>query len=46
MSEFFDFTTNPPVLLNAPTGKTWPQFLNTQTPGGVCDQTKEAGPTF
>jgi len=46
MSEFFDFVTNPPVLLNPPTGKTWPQFLNTQTVGGKCDQTIEAGPTF
>jgi phospholipase C len=44
MSEFFDFTTNPPVLLNAPTGTPWPQFLNTQTTGGVCNQTLESGP--
>jgi phospholipase C len=47
MNEFFDFTTTPPVLLNPPTpGQTWPQFLNPQTTTGVCDQTKEAGPTF
>jgi phospholipase C len=44
MSEFFDFVTNPPVLLNAPTGTPWPQFLNTQTTGGVCNQTLESGP--
>jgi phospholipase C len=47
MNEFFDFTTTPPVLLNPPIPtQTWPQFLNPQTTGGVCDQTKEAGPTF
>jgi phospholipase C len=47
MNEFFDFTTTPPVLLNPPTpGQTWPQFLNPQTTGGVCDQTKEKGQTF
>jgi phospholipase C len=47
MSEFFDFTTTPPVLLNPPTpGQTWTQFLNPQTTTGLCDQTKEAGPTF
>jgi len=47
MNEFFDFTTTPPALLNPPVpGQTWPQFLNTQTTGGTCDQTQEAGPTF
>jgi phospholipase C len=45
MSEFFDFTT--PALLNPPTaGQKWPQFLNPQTTLGLCDQTKETGPTF
>jgi phospholipase C len=43
MSEFFDFST--PALLNAPNGKPWPQVLNSQPTNGVCDQTKEAGPT-
>ena len=43
MSEFFDFTT--PALLNAPDGNPWTQVLNSQTTTGVCDQTKEAGPT-
>jgi len=44
MSEFFDFST--PALQNAPNGKPWTQFLISQTPNGVCDQTKEAGQTF
>lgn len=43
MSEFFNFST--PALLNAPNGKPWTQVLNPQTTGGVCDPTKEAGPT-
>jgi phospholipase C len=43
MSEFFDFTT--PAMLNAPNGQPWTQVLATQPTGGVCDQTKEAGPT-
>ena len=43
MSEFFDFTN--PALLNAPDGSPWTQVLNPQTTNGVCDQTKEAGPT-
>jgi phospholipase C len=44
MTEFFDFST--PNLLNAPNGGPWTQFLPTQPTSGVCDQTKEAGPTF
>lgn len=44
MSEFFDFTTTPPPLLNAPNGQPWTQVLNTQTTTGVCDYTKESGP--
>ena len=44
MSEFFDFSA--PNLLNAPGGGSWTQFLPTQPTSGVCDQTKEAGPTF
>lgn len=46
MSEFFDFSN--PALLNPPASsnaKSWTQFLNPQTTSGVCDQTKEAGPT-
>lgn len=43
MSEFFNFTA--PALLNAPNGKPWTQVLNPQTTTGLCDQTKEAGPT-
>jgi phospholipase C len=43
MSEFFDFTT--PAMLNAPNGQTWTQVLTTQPTTGVCDQTKEVGPT-
>ena len=44
MNEFFDFST--PALLLAPNGQTWTQFLSPQPTGAVCDQTKEAGPTF
>jgi phospholipase C len=43
MSEFFDFTT--PAMLNAPNGQPWTQVLTAQPTTGVCDQTKEAGPT-
>ena len=43
MSEFFNFST--PALLNAPNGKPWTQVLNPQTTTGLCDPTKEAGPT-
>ena len=43
MSEFFDFTT--PAMMNAPNGQPWTQVLTTQPTTGVCDQTKEAGPT-
>jgi phospholipase C len=44
MSEFFDFTA--PNLLTAPTGAPWTQFLPAQPTTGLCDPTKEAGPTF
>lgn len=44
MNEFFDFST--PVLLNAPGGGAWTQFLNQQSLSGICDLTKEAGPTL
>jgi len=44
MSEFFDFST--PNLLTAPGGVKWTQFLPAQPTGALCDQTKEAGPTF
>lgn len=45
MSEFFDFTT--PALLNPPVANmTWTQFLNPPVTNGVCDKTKEAGPTL
>jgi phospholipase C len=44
MNEFFDFST--PTLLNAPNGQPWPTVLTTQPTTGVCDQKKEAGPTF
>jgi len=44
MNEFFDFST--PALLTAPNGQPWTTVLPTQTPSGVCDRTKEAGPTF
>lgn len=44
MSEFFDFSNA--NLLNAPGGGKWTQFLPAQPTNGVCDQTKEAGPTF
>ncbi len=43
MSEFFNFTS--PALLNAPNGQPWTQVLNSQVTSGLCDQTKEAGPT-
>lgn len=46
MSEFFNFST--PALLNPPAASgatSWTQFLNPQTTSGVCDPTKEAGPT-
>ncbi len=43
MNEFFDFTT--PALLTAPGGGAWTQFLNQQTSSGICDRSKEAGPT-
>jgi phospholipase C len=44
MSEFFDFQTTPPPLLNAPNGQPWTKVLNAQTTTGVCDHTKESGP--
>ncbi len=46
MSEFFDFTN--PSLLTAPDGKPWTQsaYLTSQSTSGVCQQSKEAGPTF
>lgn len=44
MSEFFDFST--PALLQAPGGQAWTQFLSSQPTNGVCDQSKEYGPTF
>lgn len=43
MSEFFDFST--PALLKAPDGRPWVQVLNAQPKNGLCDMTKEAGPT-
>lgn len=43
MSEFFDFTT--PALLNGPGGVPWSQVLTPPSTAGVCDKTKEAGPT-
>ena len=43
MSEFFDFST--PALLNAPNGQPWTTVLAAQPTNGLCDQTKEAGPT-
>lgn len=46
MNEFFDFST--PALLNPPApdnSENWTQVLATQPTSGVCDQTKEAGPT-
>jgi phospholipase C len=45
MSEFFDLTN--PALLTPPAGahaSSWTTFLNPQTTGGTCDQTKEVGP--
>ncbi|MBV8205594.1 MAG: hypothetical protein JO041_02280 [Acidobacteria bacterium] len=45
LTDFFDFSA--PNLLRAPDGVTpWAQYLHGQTTSGVCDQTKEAGPTF
>jgi phospholipase C len=44
MNEFFDFNT--PALLNGPGGTPWAQILNSQTISGVCDATKEVGPTM
>lgn len=43
MSEFFDFST--PALQNGPRAVPWSQILNPQTTTGLCDKTKEAGPT-
>ena len=43
MSEFFDFST--PALLNAPNGQPWTTVLAAQPTNGLCDQTKEAGPS-
>lgn len=43
MSEFFDFTT--PALTEGPGGVPWSQILNSQTMAGICDLTKQAGPT-
>lgn len=43
MSEFFDFST--PALLNGPGGVPWSQVLTPPSTSGVCDKTKEAGPT-
>jgi phospholipase C len=43
MSEFFDFTK--PALLKAPDNRAWTDVLAPQPTSGVCDQTKEAGPT-
>ena len=45
MSEFFDPNKNP-ALLKAPNGQSWTQFLSSQPTNAVCDQKKEAGPTF
>jgi hypothetical protein len=44
MNEFFDFTT--PALLTGPGGTPWAQILKSQTTTGLCDDTKEAGPTM
>lgn len=44
MNEFFDFTN--PALLNGPGGIPWAQILKSQPTTGVCDPTKEAGPTM
>jgi phospholipase C len=47
MSEFFDLST--PQLLTPPPGanaSNWTNFLTPQTTTGVCDKTKEAGPTM
>lgn len=43
MSEFFDFTK--PALLKAPDNRPWTDVLAAQPTTGVCDMTKEAGPT-
>lgn len=44
MSEFFDFST--PALLNGPGGVQWSQVLTPPSTAGLCDKTKEAGPTL
>jgi phospholipase C len=44
MNEFFDFST--PALLTGPGGVPWAQILTSQTTTGICDDTKEAGPTM
>jgi phospholipase C len=47
MSEFFDLST--PALLTPPPGanaSSWTTFLAPQTTTGVCDKTKEVGPTM
>lgn len=43
LSEFFDFST--PASLNGPNNQPWTQVLAAQPTSGLCDQTKEAGPT-
>lgn len=43
-NEFFDFST--PALLTGPGGTPGAQILKSQTATGVCDNTKEAGPTM
>lgn len=43
MQEFFDFTN--PALLKGPGGAAWPSILSPQPTNGLCDITKEAGPT-
>ena len=43
MNEFFDFNTA--ALSKAPGGAAWTQFLNQGSLSGVCDISKEAGPT-
>jgi phospholipase C len=43
MSEFFDFST--PSLATGPGGVAWSQILNPPSASGVCDKTKQAGPT-
>lgn len=44
MNEFFDFSI--PALLTGPGGVPWAQILTSQTTTGICDDTKEAGPTM